>query len=912
MINEAKKSKPIVVTIGRFQPMTGGHELLMKKVMDTAKKVGGDYRVYTTYSKGDASNPLTHPEKVRFMRKQIPGLKVAVDKDVRTPFDLMQKLSDEGWKEVYLVLGGSRVPELRKGIGRYIPSKYKFEKFTVVSAGQRDPDADDATGISGTKVREMVKKGHKAKFRKAMPSTTSKDVADSLFKTLRKKMGLKEDFQLDEVMSVAQKRKRSIIFKRLAPRIRRRKEMMRKRRKTSEQLRKRAYRAAKRAFRNRLLKGKNYYELGFTERIRIDQRLAKIKKTRLKALATRLFPVVVKKERERFQSMQRNEERDYKAEYEKYHSKPEYRADRGARVQARRDAEAAGRVSKGDGKDIDHINGNARDNSKGNTRVVSASTNRGRKNNSNKYTREEHGAGEEGTDKLVKKYKKDTPGQPVNEVYRKSGLGKWFHGQSAGGDPGWDRYNTKGEKVGKCGDSEPGEGKPKCLSRQKAAKLRAQGGKKAIANAVRRKREKDPVQDRPGTGNKPVNVSNRIDKDPKKKGIQDMKSFDTFLSQLFEGKNKPTNPKLWASTIAKAKSKFDVYPSAYANAWAAKEYKKAGGGWTTKESVEESFELKEQKFSTAQLSKLKQEYGKLKTVDPGSPTYKKLTTFLDGLSTEQLKQIVDAKIPFLRGLALNRVNRRKMNEALADRRVIRQRNPRSLEKKTTNISLVLPGTPEMKAKMKKILGFSANTRNQMAKLVAGREDRGKDLVLYFKSARSRKKFQDMLNAKSDWTATESVQEAAEKDHEYSMARSQLSTIQKAVVNLMKKMKGEGNLEAWVQSKLTKAADYIDSVSDYIDSGEHDIEEDWQKVNRQDKTDGLSQKAVKAYRRENPGSKLQTAVTKDPSKLKAGSKDAKRRASFCRRMKGMKQRLTSAETANDPDSRINKALRRWNC
>ena len=92
----------------------------------------------------------------------------------------------------------------------------------------------------------------------------------------------------------------------------------------------------------------------------------------------------------------------------------------------------------------------------------------------------------------------------------------------------------------------------------------------------------------------------------------------------------------------------------------------------------------------------------------------------------------------------------------------------------------------------------------------------------------------------------------------------------------------------------------------------ELGEDWQKENRKDKTDGLSKKAVKAYRRENPGSKLKTAVTKDPKKLKKGSKDAKRRLSFCRRMKGMKKRLTSAKTARDPDSRINKALRRWNC
>ena len=87
-----------------------------------------------------------------------------------------------------------------------------------------------------------------------------------------------------------------------------------------------------------------------------------------------------------------------------------------------------------------------------------------------------------------------------------------------------------------------------------------------------------------------------------------------------------------------------------------------------------------------------------------------------------------------------------------------------------------------------------------------------------------------------------------------------------------------------------------------------IIEDWQKVNRKDKTDGLSQKAVNAYRRENPGSKLQTAVTEKNPK----GKRAARRKSFCSRMGGMKKRLTSAKTARDPDSRINKALRRWNC
>ena len=348
----------------------------------------------------------------------------------------------------------------------------------------------------------------------------------------------------------------------------------------------------------------------------------------------------------------------------------------------------------------------------------------------------------------------------LTEVYKNSGLGKWFHDQSAGGEPGWDRYNTKGERVGKCGDSKPGEGKPKCLSRQKAAKLRAQGGKKAIANAVRNKRKKDPKQDRPGTGNKPINVSNRIEdsymnikelevgstiivenklcfvekisriadstykvdyidetarrgkefyllsdeiiiesndlveeKDSKRKlnkpfrtpggpkkfsvyvknergnvvkvnfGDPNMeikrdsakrrKSFrarhncaspgpktkarywscyqwrgsspvaddveytGNFISEktetedrqiseetktaietaikfrdelLFE-ENVPTNPSLWSQAKSKARAKFDVYPSAYANAWASKWYKGKGGGWKkkSKKKVNEAY-----------------------------------------------------------------------------------------------------------------------------------------------------------------------------------------------------------------------------------------------------------------------------------------------------------------------------------
>ena len=88
----------------------------------------------------------------------------------------------------------------------------------------------------------------------------------------------------------------------------------------------------------------------------------------------------------------------------------------------------------------------------------------------------------------------------------------------------------------------------------------------------------------------------------------------------------------------------------------------------------------------------------------------------------------------------------------------------------------------------------------------------------------------------------------------------------------------------------------------------EVSEDWQKVNKSDKTDGMSKKAVAAYRRENPGSKLKTAVT---GKVKAGSKDAKRRKSFCARSKGQ-QDMHNIDCSKTPDKPVCKARRRWKC
>lgn len=151
-------------------------------------------------------------------------------------------------------------------------------------------------------------------------------------------------------------------------------------------------------------------------------------------------------------------------------------------------------------------------------------------------------------------------------------LRNWFNPNHPEG--GWKRINSKGEAIGPCA-REPGEPKPKCMSNEKRAKL----SKKERAAAVRAKRKHDPNPERKG---EPINVSNF----GKGKISEEMENL--------EEKNVPTSPEKWARAKALAKQKFDVYPSAYANGWAAKKYKEMGGGWkSVDEAVKDEFDVGE-------------------------------------------------------------------------------------------------------------------------------------------------------------------------------------------------------------------------------------------------------------------------------------------------------------------------------
>lgn len=123
---------------------------------------------------------------------------------------------------------------------------------------------------------------------------------------------------------------------------------------------------------------------------------------------------------------------------------------------------------------------------------------------------------------------------------------------------------------------------------------------------------------------------------------------------------------------------------------------------------------------------------------------------------------------------------------------------------------------------------------------------------------------------------------------------------------------EEMVEAWAAHYGVEPDTIWEDIESVDDADLLTEAEAWQKKSGKNKNGGLNKKGVASYRKSHPGSKLQTAVTTKPSKLKPGSKAAKRRKSFCARMKGMKKHNTSGKTAHDPDSRINKSLRKWHC
>ena len=195
-----ESEKEVYFTFGRMNPPTIGHG----KVFDTISKKSGrnDYKIFLSQVSNPKKDPLSYSDKVKHVRKMFPkhGRNVIINKNIRTAFDAVSELYDQGYRKVNMVVGSDRVREFDTILQKYNGVKgrhgfYNFESINVISAGERDPDAEGVTGMSASKQRTNAKENDYTAFSQGVPSNMSDKDTRKLFNDVRKGMGLKEETQ---------------------------------------------------------------------------------------------------------------------------------------------------------------------------------------------------------------------------------------------------------------------------------------------------------------------------------------------------------------------------------------------------------------------------------------------------------------------------------------------------------------------------------------------------------------------------------------------------------------------------------------------------------------------------------------------------------------------------------------------
>ena len=194
-----KTKGTLTVAFGRFNPPTTGHE----KLLDTVAKSSddGDYIIVPSRSQDKKKNPLDTDMKVSAMRTMFPNHSERIVNDAgnRTIFDVLKKAHNDGYSGVRIVGGADRQKEFDKLVNTYNGKMYQFDNIEVRSAGDRDPDSDDVTGMSASKQRKYAAQNDFDNFLKGVPSAMNKKVARELFNNIRTGMNVKEGWSLWEI-----------------------------------------------------------------------------------------------------------------------------------------------------------------------------------------------------------------------------------------------------------------------------------------------------------------------------------------------------------------------------------------------------------------------------------------------------------------------------------------------------------------------------------------------------------------------------------------------------------------------------------------------------------------------------------------------------------------------------------------
>lgn len=322
---EEAPGKTAVLGWGRMNPITIGHEKLVNKIKSVARSEGGDPILFLTHSQDAKKNPLTYDDKYMLATKAF-GRLVRKSKS-KTIIQAAQELQRK-YKNIVLVVGQDRVKTFEDLLNKYNGKDYNFDSIKVVSAGDRDPDADDVTGMSASKMRALAKDGDMESFAKGLPKKLKSNAKD-VYDMVRGGMKISEELELDEaVLSFAQRRQRAMTMRKYKSKIAAARKRMSKRVATKDRLQKKARKKAIAIIRGKVAgdKGKRYSELSTAEKMMIDQKVAK-RKAVIDRIAKKLLPKVRRADIARVQGKKVQEDLNFDDMFDLFMEEPTVRQD---------------------------------------------------------------------------------------------------------------------------------------------------------------------------------------------------------------------------------------------------------------------------------------------------------------------------------------------------------------------------------------------------------------------------------------------------------------------------------------------------------------------------------------------------------------------------------------------------------
>ncbi len=187
-------SEGVVITFGRFNPPTVGHEKLLKSAASEASRLGYDLKIYPSRSVDAKKNPLQPGAKIEYMKKMFPDYEESIkdDPNARTIFDVLEACFNLGYKAVTIVVGQDRLSEFQSLAQKYNGDLYDFEDLQVISGGARDPDSEGIEGMSASKMRDAVAKDDFKAFAKGIPNIGNME-KKNLFNLIQKSMGATDE-----------------------------------------------------------------------------------------------------------------------------------------------------------------------------------------------------------------------------------------------------------------------------------------------------------------------------------------------------------------------------------------------------------------------------------------------------------------------------------------------------------------------------------------------------------------------------------------------------------------------------------------------------------------------------------------------------------------------------------------------